>query len=82
MELDARKVEVYCYLIKTGKKTIADVPEEYKTEVTAKLPLLNIVDIARLEELESKYALLQQSTSELNTNLSGFVDYVFEQFDW
>lgn len=82
MALDSKKIEVYCYLIKTGKKTITDVPTEYQAEVTAKLPYIVIVDIARLEELENKYALLQQKTSDLNTNLGSFVDYVFDQLDW
>lgn len=79
--LDEKWIKVYAWMVKTGKKAINEIPTEYQEAVTNRLPYMNIVDLDKITELETKYQLLSETTSELNDNLGGFIDYVFTQLN-
>jgi hypothetical protein len=78
--MDERKVRIYTWMVKTGKKTINEIPVDYQESVTNNLPNMNIVDLDKITELEAKYITLKDNLSITDGNLSAFVDYVFETY--
>lgn len=86
--MDERKVRIYTWMVKTGKKTINEIPVDYQESVTNNLPNMNIVDLQKINELEAKYLELdnnQKKTDESLTltvsNVTEFMDYIFTEFD-
>jgi hypothetical protein len=79
--MDERKVRIYTWMVKTGKKTIGEIPAEYQEAVTNNLPNMNIIDLDKITELEAKYVSLKDNLSITDGNLSAFMDYIFTELD-